>query len=210
MMVGALRVCAQNSPRKSVPSADWNVTARCNAVGGSTTDSGKVQPPHCDVPCSTVTPGRVNSSMKRRPRTNMTPPVARPTTDVDVTILANHRAICDLLRTRRFIQTSACLERETTAFVAHLYPCRVRLSCVGVVRPDSVRYGVVCAGVGQKKCAFKSLLLLGCRLADTFYGMPKVFNRAGVKRIKALCNTTRAGSTPPATMLFNSLKGNIK
>ena len=58
MIIGALCVCAQNSPRKSAPSADGNVTACCNSVGGSAADSGKVQPPHCGVPGSTVTPGR--------------------------------------------------------------------------------------------------------------------------------------------------------
>src|SRR5271157_5918630 len=99
MIVGALRVCAQNSPRKSAPSADWNVTACCDSMGGSAADSGKVQPPHCGVARSTLTPGRVNSSMKRRPRTSMTPPVAKPTTAVDATILVNHSAMCDLLRT---------------------------------------------------------------------------------------------------------------
>src|SRR6266566_397715 len=97
-------------------------------MGGSAADSGKVQPPHCGVPCSTVTPGRVNSSRKRRPRTNMTPPVARPTTAVDATILVNHSAMCDLLINRQFVQTSACLERETNAFVAHPSPCRKRLA----------------------------------------------------------------------------------
>src|SRR5207244_10336916 len=103
-----------------------NVTACCNSVGGSAADSGKVQPPHCGVPGSTVTPGRVNSLRKRRPRTNMTPPMARPTTAVDATILMNHRAMCDLLKTRRSVQTSACLERESTAFVAHPSPCSER------------------------------------------------------------------------------------
>src|SRR5436305_4042059 len=108
MIVGALCVCAPNSPRKSAPSADGNVSACCNSVGGSSADSGKVQPPHCGVPCSTVTPGRVNSLRKRRPRINMIPPITRPTTDVDATILLNHSAMGDLLKTKPFVQTYAC------------------------------------------------------------------------------------------------------
>jgi len=45
-----------------------------------------------------LAPATAYNAMKRRPRTNMTLPVARPTTAVDARILANH-AICDLLRT---------------------------------------------------------------------------------------------------------------
>src|SRR5512142_2331126 len=126
MIVGALRVCAQNSPRKSAPCADGNVTACCNSEGGGASDAGKIQPPHCGVPCSTVTPGRVNSLRKRRPRTNMTPPTARPSTTIDAAILKNQGNICNLLKTKRILKRSVYLEPEIRAFVPHLALCRER------------------------------------------------------------------------------------
>src|SRR5690348_5385451 len=119
MIVGALCFCAQNSPRKRAPSADENVTARRTSVGGKAADVGKIQPPHCGVPCSTVTPGRVNSRRNRRPRTNMTPPTARPSTTRDAAILVNQGNIYNLLKTKRMHKRSVYLEREVRAFVPH-------------------------------------------------------------------------------------------
>jgi hypothetical protein len=49
--------------------------------------------------------------------------------------------MCILLKTKQIVQTSACLERESTAFVAHPSLCRERLSRVGVVFAYGNRFG---------------------------------------------------------------------
>src|SRR5690242_6849811 len=133
MIVGALCCCAQNSPRKRAPSADENVTARRTSVGGKAADAGKIQPPHCGVPGSTVTPGRVNSRRKRRPRSNMTPPTARQSTTRDAEILVNQANIYNLLTTKRMLKRSVYLEREIRAFVPHPSLWCERLYSVGAV-----------------------------------------------------------------------------
>jgi hypothetical protein len=49
--------------------------------------------------------------------------------------------MCNLLKTKQIVQTSACLERESTTFVAHPSLCCERVSRVGVVFAYGSRFG---------------------------------------------------------------------